>query len=446
MHIMDRVDELRSDAATALEEARALVTAAEGEDRDLSEDEQKEYDDLRTKAQRLNARADRLEEQHRAERDVPERRSQGSEPETRGTTQPGDAERSQDRPAAESRGDSPEQFRSFGEFLQAIRFNPSDPRLQDLYAERNGGEETREQSMGTGAEGGFAVPEQFRPDLLEMPQQEGVIRPRAMVIPAGSPPDAEIKMPALDQSGAGQNMYGGVTVDWIDEGDTKPETDYAIKEVSLQPHEVAGHIVLTDKLLRNWQAAGPTAQRLLQAAIRDAEDDAFLQGDGTGKPQGIIGSAAEQTVARDTADEIAYADLTSMLENVIGDGPFVWIANPSVRPQLLNLQDDAGQFVWQPNARDGVNWPLFGNQIVWNRRSPTLGNKGDIMLVDLSQYLVKDGSGPFLDASPHVHFTTNKTVIKAFWNVDGKPWLTGTLTDHDGRTVSPFQILDDPAA
>jgi HK97 family phage major capsid protein len=72
-----------------------------------------------------------------------------------------------------------------------------------------------------------------------------------------------------------------------------------------------------------------------------------------------------------------------------------------------------------------------------------VGTEGDLILADCSYYLIKNGSGPFVEASPHVYFTSNQTVIKAFWNVDGKPWLSQPipLEGSTSNTVSPFVVL-----
>ncbi|MGD9644055.1 MAG: phage major capsid protein, partial [Elusimicrobiales bacterium] len=79
--------------------------------------------------------------------------------------------------------------------------------------------------------------------------------------------------------------------------------------------------------------------------------------------------------------------------------------------------------------------------------TPALGSKGDLILVDFTYYLIKDGSGPFVAASEHVLFRQNKTVIKVFWNVDGKGWVNEPLTLEDGTTkVSPYVVLDVPQA
>lgn len=75
-----------------------------------------------------------------------------------------------------------------------------------------------------------------------------------------------------------------------------------------------------------------------------------------------------------------------------------------------------------------------------------LGQPGDVWLADLKHYLIKDGSGPFVAASEHVYFMQNKTVIKAFWNVDGAPWLTQPIQLENGYQASPFVKLDVPSA
>jgi HK97 family phage major capsid protein len=334
--------------------------------------------------------------------------------------------------------------------------NPNDQRLATLYDENAGeGGMRAEQRMDTGSAGGFAVPTQFRATLMEVSPQEARIRPRAMVIPAGTPPDSAITMPALNQDGTNPaNVYGGVEVNWIGEGVAKPETDATLREIKLEPQEVAGHVVLTDKLLRNWAAASAVIERLLRGAVISAEDFAFLSGNGVGKPLGLINSGAAYAVNRATSNQITRADINSMTARILmrGGSP-VWLASQSVLPQLQNLRNDIGSpptgdgaLVWNPDLRDNAgNQLLGGYPILWNERSPQLGTKGDLVLTDLSHYLIKDGSGPFVAASPHVKFTENKTVVKIFWNVDGQPWLTAPFKQEGGYEVSPFVVLDAPA-
>jgi HK97 family phage major capsid protein len=248
-------------------------------------------------------------------------------------------------------------------------------------------------------------------------------------------------MPALDQ-GSAENMFGGVEVNWIGEGTTKPTTDAKIKQINLTPHEVAAKVILTDKLLRNWQAAGTLVSELLRKAMAAAEDYAFLRGDGVAKPKGVIGGSSTISVNRQTAATVAYADIVGMEAKLIADAMPVWVASRAVAAQLRLMEDSEGHLIWTQGAVAGQPSTLLGYPVVFSTRLPALGSKGDLTLADFRYYLIKDGSGPFVAASEHRYFEDNKTVIKAFWNVDGQCWLNEPVTEEDGEEYSPFVQLD----
>lgn len=333
----------------------------------------------------------------------------------------------------------PNEFREFGDFLQTVRWNPNDPALRSREVARN--VEGRALQMGVGALGGIIVPEQFDRNIKMVNDQAAIFRPRCQVIPAGDPPDAAITIPALDQSGA-KGVYSGVVVSWIGEGDEKPETEPSFRDIKLEPQEVAGHTVITDKLLRNSAAAGALVSSLLRKAIIASEEDAFFTGDGVAKPLGIVGHPAAVVIVRAGANAIAYTDVVNMFARAKFGGRLAWIASQTCLPQLMTMVDAGNNLVWQPNAREGAPGTLLGFPVLLNDQSPILGTEGDLVLVDLDYYMVKDGSGIAIAMSEHPQFTRNRTIIKAFWNVDGQPWLNTPLLQRDGAsTVSPFVVL-----
>lgn len=397
--------------ALFVQQRKALLDKAIGEERLLTAEEEAEN-------KRLAAEIDKMDNLIVYARSIPDDSTHGSaDPEP----QP-----------------SVREIRDFGELLYLARFVPQDERLRELAATR----EIRDMSMGVGTAGGFLVPDQFGPLLEPIQPQEAVFRPRARVIPAGTPPDAAITLPALDQSGA-RGVFGGVQVVWIAEAVTKPQTEPELREVKLEPQEVAAHIVASDKLLRNTAAAGALIQTLLRGAIFAAEDQAFLNGTGVGQPLGIIGHPASINVARAGAGAIAYADCVNMFAAALmGGGRQIWIGSQTILPQLMQMVTPLGQLVWQPSAREGMPMSLLGIPLILNARSPVLGAQGDLILADLNYYLIKDGSPLAIAASEHPRFTRNQTIIKGFWNVDGQPWLNGPLLLEDGVTqVSPFVVL-----
>ena len=341
------------------------------------------------------------------------------------------------------------EFETIGEFIHAVRFNKNDQRL--VWHENQ--DPQAKQSMSEGDKGGFQVPTRLIAGIKQVEPQEAIMRPRAEVIPAGSPPDGAITMAALDQTGTTpQNMYGGVQVNWIAEGGQKPETDFGLRQITWEPKEVAGYIRVTDKLLRNWQAAGPMIERLLRGATIQAEDTAFLRGDGINRPLGVINSGAAYKVNRAVSNDITYDDLVEMVAHGKMEPGAIWVAAQSILPKLMTMRNYSsdspslgdGALIWQQSLIEGQPDRLLGRPILYNERSPSLGTKGDLTLLVPSYYVIKDGSGPFVSASEHVHFLTNETVIKVFWNVDGRPWLTAPIKTESNYEISPFVVLDIP--
>lgn len=344
--------------------------------------------------------------------------------------------------------DPGKEFRGIGEFFASIARLKADgfrdPRLDAL-------QEQREQTMGTGATGGYALPEQFSNEVRLAVAQEAIIRPRATVIPAGSPPDAKLTFPSLDQTSA-ENMYGGITVVHTGEGVTMTETDFALRETSLEPKEISAYIVCTQKLLNNWAAAGAFIGKQLAAAMAGQEDYDFMRGNGVNKALGFVNCAAAVVYSRVGPPAIAFPDCVGMLSRMLmRGGSLTWLASQTVIPQLCTMVDAGGHAVWLGGRGDGLAGAagpmpsqLLGIPLIFSDRLPALGTKGDLSLVNLSYYLIKDGSGPAAASSEHILFLSNKVVFKVVWNVDGHPWLTEPLQleGSTANTVSPFVVLE----
>lgn len=419
-------------------EMNALITLAETEDRDLTEEEKATFAAKKVEDDGLAARLDRaraLEASTAALDAVVPAAGRGN-----GIIIP---------PGPHAK----KEFESLGEFLSAVRFNQNDPRLQfeenQAAIDPETGQLRSEFRMDNGPSGGFMVPAQLLPGIRQVEPQEALVRPRAEVIPAGDPPDASITVGALDQTGSNPgNMFGGMTMAWIGEGETKPETDAKLRTITLTPHEIAGTAVITDKMLRNWVASRTYIENLMRGAVNAAEDYAYLRGTGVNQPLGVINAGATKWHNRAVANQISYVDLVNLVSRLLIRGNAnspIWSIPQSAMVQIATLTDPEGHYIWVPNAREGFAGTLLGYPVRWNNRAPALGSKGDVILADWGYYLIKDGSGPYVAMSEHVYFTTNKTVFKVFWNVDGSPWLTAPIKEENGYEVSPFVGLDVPA-
>jgi len=420
---------LREKRATAIADMRAILDLAATESRELTEGETSTFDAKQAAVATLDASIARASTLETLEASL---------------AAPVASVGARQRVTAAPGPEAKREFESLNEFMAAAICNPNDSRLASLYAE---------QRMDTGGKGGFQVPRQFLSTLLKVDPQTAIVRPRATVLPAGSPPDAAIDIPALDQrtgtNASPGNVFGGVTFAKTDEGGDKPETDVDFRMITLQPQEFSGHIVATDRLLNNWSAAGAFFESQMRAAMVAKEDFEFLRGNGVGGPIGVINAGATYTVARETNSQFTRTDVNNMVSRILmREGNPVWVLSRSLMPQLLNMRNEIGSpavgdgaLVFQPSVVPGMPSMLAGFPIIWNERSPGITAKGTALLADFGKYLVKDGSGPFVASSEHVYFLKNKTAIKLYWLVDGQPWLTEPFVGEDNYEVSPFVAL-----
>lgn len=434
---MDRTLELKQERLELIQKMKGILDLCDDEKRSMTGAESEQYKRWDSRIDRIDQEVIKLEEDAERRRRIAER-----EVEARTGIKGGNLD-----------VDPEKEFRNVGEFFFSLarkkRDNISDPRLDKLYEQH----EQREQTMGTGATGGYALPSQFDSTMRQVQAAEAAIRPRAAVLPAGTPPDAKLSFPTLDQTAA-QNIYGGVIITHTGEGVTMTETDTKLREMTLEPKEISAYIVVTNKLLTNWTAASSFITRVLSQAVAGAEDLDFISGNGVNKSTGFLNSAAAIPYTRAAANQIAFADVYNMLARVLmRGGQYVWLGSQTIIPQLAAMVDAGNHAVWLGSTTttgnaQGAAGPLpstlMGLPMIFNDRMPGLGTKGDLSLVNLSYYLIKDGSGPFVASSEHIYFLSNKTVFKIVWNVDGKPWLTEpiALEGSTSDTVSPFVILN----
>jgi len=403
---MRDIEAMKRRRAALIKEAREVVNVAEKEQRSLTGEEKEKYDRVMEDVRGIDEDIQREEHLQKLEMSNPANQVRDYDPE---------------RDQAE--------WGSLGEFVRAVVTNPSDKRL------RNRDVEMRQdaQDMANDIQGGYLVPDQFSDQLLTVRPDEAIIRPRATVFGGG---DADFKIPALQYHG--QNMYAGAQVTWISEGEEKPQTDIKFRQITLQPYEVAAHVEVTDKLMRNSAMIEQVVRNQLRGALIDAEENAFLTGSGS-KPTGIIDADCTFGVTRADNSNVQYADVKSMYARFRGRRG-VWIASREVLPELMAMKDDSDVLIWQPNARDGSPGNLLGMPVLFSDHSPAMNQTGSLVLCDLSYYLIKDGVGVAIAASPHFKFTNNITVIKAFKTVDGKPWLDNVLPTS--YNTSPFVQLE----
>ncbi len=352
-----------------------------------------------------------------------------------------------------SDGEGDPQGKSFGDWLLGVA------RGDRGYLEKHYGSRFTEWTQkaalaeASGVTGGYTVPPEFYQALMQIVAENTFIRPRAFIAPMTS---ATLQIPFLDvttvQSAGVSPFFGGVQMTWTAEAQTRTETEPAFKQMELKAWELSGYSVSSNVLLQD-SAVGleKFLMTLFARAIAWFEEYAFLQGNGVGKPQGMLNAGAALSVTRNTGSEVLFTDVATMWSKLlpISWGKAIWTCSPSVIPQLLQLKDGSNRAIFlqigspsQGAITSAPNWQLLGRPLFPTEKVPALGTKGDLMLLDSSFYVIGDRMSIEVAASEHVNFLRNQMTWRVVERVDGQPWLDKPVTLQDGSTqVSPFVVL-----
>jgi HK97 family phage major capsid protein len=424
------IAKLREQHKDLVARARTLQLTADDAQRELSIEEARDFEDLIGQAEQLAERMVREETLVAHE--------EGARTSFRQPTRP--------TPAGETRtAGEPQRFRSFGEQLLAVAraAEPGsriDPRLLEQRAATGLNE-----SVGT--DGGFLVQQDFASEVWRRVYQTGEVLRRCRRIPISARSNS-LKIPAIaETSRATGSRYGGVQAYWLGEADTKTASRPAFRYIELNLNKVAGLAYATDELLDDAPALEAIISEALTNEIQFLVEDAIINGDGAGKPLGILNSGAVVTQAQAGGQTATFtvANAAAMYGRLWAPSMAnaVWLMNQDVYQQILQLSAaNTLAFIEPGRISDAPRGMLLGRPIVPTEYNSTLGTLGDVILADLTQYVIADKGGIQSASSIHVQFLTDQTAFRFVYRVDGQPLWNSVLTPYKGTsTTSPFVTL-----
>jgi len=324
-----------------------------------------------------------------------------------------------------------ERAKSLGEFICRFVKDPTSPRV-----------DSRATTLGNLPSAGYFVPPEFDSVIRSLEPSQAIVRPRATVIPGGgASPDAPFMVTSFNQSGEA-GVYGGITMGFVGEiAERQSAGDINLSQIELKPQQLIGYIDISNALLDNSTSAGAFAETQMRLAGIAKEEKAFISGTGVLQPTGFLGHPSNVTVTRGTANKIVFDDVVTMVSKATEGQNYVFIASKTTLPQLVALRDANNNNIWQPSAREGVPGTLLGYPVLFSERMSVLGTAGDLAFVDLTKYIIKDGSGISLMVDPYSRAINGITRLYFGWRVAGAPWLQTPLKSEDGVLRSPFVIL-----
>lgn len=321
---------------------------------------------------------------------------------------------------------------------------------------REWGAKASVQVESSGPLGGYGVYPEFSNQIFKIAIEQTLLASRARKIPMSS---NELRYPKLDQtSTATANTYtgylGGVIAGWSGETKTPPQTNAKLKQGVLKAGELMGYTQISNELLAdNSVGLESMVTSLFAEAIAYYTDLATLVGDGVDKPQGVVGANASIVVTRGTSSQINFVDLVTMKSKLLPESArrAFWIFNQTAMPQLYQMKDASNRLIVQPympSAKGGpatVDLPetILGLPLYFTEKTPPMGTKGDVILVDPQGYLLGERMALEIAASPHVAFLAREMTYRFVARVAGQTVLDAPFTMLDGTNqLSTFAVLN----
>ncbi|HOP48450.1 MAG TPA: phage major capsid protein [Desulfobacteraceae bacterium] len=301
------------------------------------------------------------------------------------------------------------------------------------------------------SDGGFLVPGELAAQIHAVSLEDEIVMPRCFVQPMRS---NEIDIPAMTIGDHSANLYGGFTASYTAEAGTISEANPKIRDMKLQAKKLTGLLRFSSELSQDIPGGENQLVQICGKGLAWYRDKAFLKGTGAGEPLGILNAGCTIEVEKENgqvADTIQYENLTAMVGRLHPAcfNHSVWVCQVSAIPQLLQLSmavGTGGSAIPVLTADAGGTWRILTRPVIFTEKTEKLGDRGDIILADFSQYVVGLRSGMRFDMSPHVHFETDEMLARLIERHDGEPLWDEPLTLEDGSTtVSPFVVLEERA-
>lgn len=456
----DMLHKRMTEATEAVNNIKALAAA---ESRDLTDDERKEMDALYTEFENLAGdieRLDRIDAMNKTMSTPAGRQTahDGADPEaaasaaaskasaaTRAQLDTTRARASVPAQPRDNRDTGKWGFRSQGEFLASVvkasaKGAMPDPRLIANAPSSYGSE-------GVGADGGFAVPPDFRTAIVQKVMAEDSLLSRTdqMVTTSNA-----ITVPT-DETTPWQTS-GGIQAYWESEGGQKQQSKPALTEKTVKANKIIALVPMTDELLQDAPSMASYVSSKAPTKIDFKVNDAIINGSGVGQPLGFLNSGALVTVDPESgqaADTVVFQNIVNMYTRMTSEGKRrgVWIVNSDVEAQLMQMQfpgtGTAVPVYLPPGGLSAQPFgTLMGRPVISSEACAALGDLGDISFVDMSQYMsvIKSG-GIRQDVSIHLFFDYDITAFRFVLRVGGQPWWNTPITRLNGLSRSPFVTL-----
>ena len=256
---------------------------------------------------------------------------------------------------------------------------------------------------GVDADGGYLVPDEYDKRLIDVLDEENIMRSLGTKLTTSG--ERKINIAATKPAAS-----------WIEEGGALTFGDATFDQIILDAYKLHVAIKITEELL--YDNAFNLESYIIDQfgkALSNAEEDAFLNGDGSHKPLGLFVKVVDSTtgamknstysteVSTKTGNipDIKTDDILSLIYSL--KRPYrknaSFIMNDKTLAAIRKLKDGNQAYIWQPSYQAGepdricgyaVHTSAFCPEMPTAQPTKAQGDKGFIAFGDYSYYNIGD--------------------------------------------------------
>jgi HK97 family phage major capsid protein len=301
------------------------------------------------------------------------------------------------------------------------------------------------------SQGGFILEPTLVKEILKPVHEEGPFSAAAKKLPVGSDSNYGWINGIDETDRATGSRWGGIRGYRLAEGAVITASKPKFRRINWELKKYAVACYATDELLADASQFSAVLQQGASEELSFMVNDDILNGVGVGGPLGILNSGALVSVTKETsqvAATVVVENLNKMWQRLHPRhrARAAWYINSEVEPELDSLALAVGTAALEPRyvtyGMDGV-MRIKGRPVIVNEFSAALGTQGDILLADMSDYLLWEKNGVQAAQSTELLFLYDESVFRFIYRCDGQTALASALTPYKGsNTQSPFVALD----
>lgn len=417
-----RITALKTSLAGVLAAATLITTtAAEDGDRDLTAEEQAEFDAKMTEAASIQAKIGREEQ-------ILALKASAAAPIVVGAPAPS-------APTVPAAAATPLPAGTmFTRITMSLAACNMDQRAAAAHAEQLWGTETGQivanQEQSTNVKGGFLVNTAYSADFIDL------LRPRVVVRRLGA---RSIPMPEGNLTMRKKTQ--GTTAGYVGERTAAPTTDLQVGTMTMAAKTLRALVPITNQLIR--RASMGVVQMVrddLLEGVAVKEDAIFIRNTGDAlTPNGVAAlmPAGNKIVMTANPNLVTItADLMKVRLKVINANvPMIscgWIMSPRSKMHLETIRDGNGNIAF---PEIGANGTLYGYPIGMTTSVPDNlgagGNESEVYFGDFSQLLIGDTEAVTIASSDTAAYDDAGTIRSAFSNDET---VVRLIAEHDTGT------------